>query len=132
MLTDVTLVLASHDILNKISLTISDRNGPVEQSDLFKSQFNLKFTFPNTLSIKLLFDPAGAPGSVYLESLVIGGLALPTGILDQICQFTPKNSNQSIITRHWHDSGNIAIDFFSADWVQYHLLYGNKIQLKNI
>lgn len=80
--------------------------------------------FPN----RLFFDLSIPQGSVVkLNRFVLSGLEMNVRILDQICNFQPTNSDTITVTRTWDQSGTAFIDFFAQDWVQYHLLYGNKI-----
>lgn len=99
--------------------TITPSNSDIE--------LNFKLSVPDQLTFVL--SELGQQASVVLKKFSLGGLELPQSILDQICIFVPVSSNQSLITPEWWEDGKVTIDFFAGDWVQYHLLYGNKIIL---
>jgi hypothetical protein len=82
--------------------------------------------FPNTLVIELK-NNTDENFVVHLKSVKLSGLHLSTHIVNQICQFRAFGSTHKIVSPTWHQSGIILIDFFAQDWIQYHLLYGNKI-----
>lgn len=88
-------------------------------------ELNFKASVPEQLTFML--SNLGPNASVVLKKCSLGGLELPKSILDQICNFVPASTNKSIITTNWWENGKVTIDFFAGDWIQYHLLYGNKI-----
>jgi hypothetical protein len=132
MLTNnLILKLTSNLVDEKISLAVRDRSNTIINLQTFTENTKLlcfDMAFPNTLFIDIYNDQS-QPISIELSELKLSGLDLPIDILDQICHFTPQSSESNIVTRKWHSQGLVQIDFFAADWVQYHLLYGNKIQL---
>jgi hypothetical protein len=107
---------------------MSDRNGLITEivspSDPLV-ELNFKLSIPNQLFFDLKKFNSDLL-SVTLKKIILGGLELTPTILGQICNYTPLNLNKSIITTTWQE-GKVNIDFFAEDWVQYHLLYGNKI-----
>lgn len=101
------------DVINNIIFT-----DKTEQTIAFD------MSFPN----RLFFDLSIKDGnSIRLTKLILSGLPINENILDQICIFQSQDSDTTIVTRQWTQSGNAFIDFFAQDWIQYHLLYGNKI-----
>jgi hypothetical protein len=128
MNTDLKLVLEFSHVPNSMHLMIRDRNSLIAEVlsiDNSLVELNFKFSLPN----QLLFDlkKIGVnSSSVTLKKIVLGGLELTSGILEQICQFTPIGAEKYVILPIWGE-GKVNIDFFASDWVQYHLLHGNKI-----
>lgn len=55
-----------------------------------------------------------------LTSLKVGGIPVPEHMLNQICLFEDK------VTTFWTTPGTAKIEFFSSDFIQYHLLYNNR------
>ena len=113
-----------------LDLSIYDRNchlGTVSDCRERIMVFTSNLEFPNQLRIELSSSNA-TPKSAKLLSLDLGGLFLPKNILDQICQFCPTGSDHPMITTEWHSEGTVIIDFFANNWIEYHLLYGNKIE----
>ena len=132
MLTDIKLILEFDHVSKNMCVTIHDRDRLVaEISEIDNSvvELNFKFSIPNQLlfHVKQLGSEAA---SVSLKKITLGGLDLTPKILDQICNYTPVNLDKSIVTTTWQQ-GKVNIDFFAADWIQYHLLYGNKIILSD-
>ena len=113
-------------------ITIHDRNQLVaEISEINNSVvgLNFKFSVPNQLLFNI--NQLGSKSSsVSLKKITLGGLDLTPKILDQICIYTPVNLDKSIVTTKWQQ-GKVSIDFFAEDWIQYHLLYSNKIILND-
>ena len=128
MFTDLKLILEFSHQPDNMFVTVSDRNGLIADissiGDLLV-ELNFKFSIPNQLlfDLKKLGSP---PASVTLKKVILGGLELTPNILGQICQFIPVGSDNPIVMPTWQE-GKVNIDFFAEDWVQYHLLYGNKI-----
>jgi hypothetical protein len=85
-----------------------------------------KIEIPNTLE----FNISHCENS-YLKILQIwlGGVEIPGWFLNQICNFYVDNDKS--ITTYWNKPGLVKLEFFSPDFIQYHLIYGNK-QLKEI
>lgn len=81
-----------------------------------------QITVPDTLILHL---QGLSTGNLRLVDLNLGGLSLHNKILDQICHYTDVDGNQQIM-REWHKDGTVMIDFFAKDWLQYHMIYGNK------
>lgn len=78
--------------------------------------------------LKIVISGCEPNQSVECNKLVLGGLLLSNSILNQVCQFTADSDCKTpTVTTRYYSDGIISIDFFAADWIQYHLLYGNKI-----
>lgn len=88
-------------------------------------KLDFKFSVPDQLTFTL--TNLGPQASVILKKCSLGGLELSQNILDQICNFVPASTNEPLVTTKWWEDGKVTIDFFAGDWIQYHLLYGNKI-----
>jgi hypothetical protein len=130
MPTDIKLILEFSHVSTNMCVTLQDREqliAEISKVDDLVVELNFKFSIPNQLlfHIKQLGSEAA---SVALKKITLGGLDLTPNILDQICNYTPVNLDKSIVTTMWQQ-GKANIDFFAADWIQYHLLYGNKIIL---
>ena len=132
MLTDIQLILEFSHVSKNMCITIHDRNQLVaEISEINNSVvgLNFKFSVPNQLLFNI--NQLGSKSSsVSLKKITLGGLDLTPKILDQICIYTPVNLDKSIVTTKWQQ-GKVSIDFFAEDWIQYHLLYSNKIILND-
>jgi len=132
MLTDIQLILEFSHVSKNMCITIHDRNQLVaEISEINNSVVGLhfKFSVPNQLLFNI--NQLGSESSsVSLKKITLGGLDLTPKILDQICIYTPVNLDKSIVTTSWQQ-GKVSIDFFAEDWIQYHLLYSNKIILND-
>jgi hypothetical protein len=131
MLTNnLTLTFCSEKRSHDLAITLKDRNNTIINTITFeddtKKSTTFDLSFPNTLKIKLT-NAADGNFSVHLESVKLSGLYLTDQILDQICHVHFLDSDTTLVSRTWNQSGVISIDFFAADWIQYHLLYGNKI-----
>lgn len=128
---DLVMELSTDVATKSIEILVNDRYHLLENTVATTplTKLDIKIKFPNTLKIYLNI-PDTLVRPIRLEKLSLGGLALAENVLDQICQYTPAGSNDVLVTRDWHKSGSISIDFFAADWVQYHLLYGNKFSFK--
>jgi hypothetical protein len=113
-----------------VDLTFTDRDDKI----LHTLNFNVSETkgvtidvpFPNTVFINIA-DHQKHGVDIRLESLILSGLPLPDHILDQICSFCADDDTSSSVTRSWHRNGKVTIEFFAMNWIEYHLLYGNKI-----
>jgi hypothetical protein len=130
---DLKLLLEFENFPTGMYIAIHDRNSEMARIDSlheYKNEILLKISLPNQVKI-MLVTTGEKSCSIKLDSLVLGGLRLPKNILDQICRFTPSNSDSEFIVTNWWSEGVVYIDFFAADWVQYHLLYGNKIDFQN-
>ena len=132
MLTNRLIVeLTAESEFENISLSIRDRSDTLVDRKMFERKtesFTFEISFPNVLYINIHDNRANMP-MVELSRLNLIGLDLPNRLLDQVCHFKPQGSDNEIITRKFHSAGLAWIDFFAADSIQYHLLYGNKIQL---
>lgn len=128
---DLALVLEFSHPSDNTQVILEDRYGQLAEivsSNDPQVKINSKFSLPNQLRF-ILKNIDSQSACVTLKSLILGGLPLPQHIIEQICCFTPINSTRSIVLPCWHQEGEIIVDFFASDWIQYHLLYGNKILL---
>jgi len=127
---NLTLTFCSEKRSHDLSITLKDRNNTrintITFEDDTKKSTTFNLSFPNTLKIELT-NTADGNFSVHLESVKLSGLYLTDQIVDQICHVHFPDSDTTLVSRTWNQSGVISIDFFAADWIQYHLLYGNKI-----
>jgi hypothetical protein len=131
---DLALVLEFSHPSDNTQVILEDRRGQLAEivsSNDPQVKINSKFLLPNQLRF-ILKNINFQSASVTLKSLILGGLPLPQHIIEQICCFTPINSTHSIFLPCWNQEGEVTIDFFAGDWVQYHLLYGNKINFDNL
>lgn len=131
MLTNrLALTFCSSRAIHDLSLSLKDRHhtliNRVFFDDSIQQSVMFDLAFPNTLLIKVENKPDNG-ASIYLAKMSLSGLSLTDNILDQICQYRALGSDHIMITRSWHRTGTIKIDFFASNWIQYHLLYGNKI-----
>jgi hypothetical protein len=130
---DLALVLEFSHPSDNTQVILEDRYGQITKTILSNDsrvELNFKFSVPNQLRF-ILKNINSEGSSVTLKSLILGGLPLPQHIIEQICCFTPINSTHSSVLPCWYQEGEITVDFFAGDWVQYHLLYGNKITFDN-
>jgi len=130
MLSDLKLVLGFDYTPRDLEIILYDRHGELARvvaQDLIESTINLKFSIPNQITF-VISNLQSGPNLVKLKKCSLGGLELTQSILDQICMFTPLG-DEPIVTTNWWKDGKVIIDFFANNWVQYHLLYGNKIVL---
>lgn len=122
--------LRCNHVNENIVLTFTDRDHTILQTVSFDVSgiqcATMDIPFPNTVLIKIA-NHQGHDFDIQLESLTLSGLALPNHILDQICFFCANNGTNSTVVRSWHRAGTVTIDFFALNWIEYHLLYGNKI-----
>ena len=127
MKVDFKLVLEFVSDTHNACILLSDRQESIATIYPSKKDIELcfKFSVPNQLTFVL--NNLGPQTMVALKQCWLGGLELPQSILNQICSFAPASTNESLITTQWWEDGKVKIDFFAEDWVQYHLLYGNKI-----
>ena len=131
---DLGLVLEFSHPGDHTQVILEDRYGQLAKivsSDGLQVKINSKFSLPNQLRF-ILKNIDSQSASVTLKSLILGGLPLPQHIIEQICCFSPTDSMHSIFSHCWTQDGKVIIDFFAGDWVQYHLLYGNKITFENL
>lgn len=110
-----------HVILGDQSSTLAD----IKNINTKIIEIDTKITFPNTLTFQLSNHSSNA--FVKLQQLWVGGIRLQQNIIDQICLFQPENQNTTIVTNNWYHNGTIKIEFFTPDFIQYHLIYNNKI-----
>jgi hypothetical protein len=83
--------------------------------------------FPNTLYIDIV-NNTGDATLIKIKNITLSGLRLTDEILNQICNFKESATETTTVTRNITGTGEVSIDLFAEDWIQYHLLYGNKIQ----
>lgn len=110
------------------SISIRDRQHAIADNIVFGNDQIQTVCFDINFPNRLFFDVSiPQDNNIQLNQIKLSGLDLNACILDQICNFQPSDSDTITITRSWNQSGTVFIDFFAQDWVQYHLLYGNKI-----
>lgn len=127
MLIKLDLDLEVGHVPGNMQVVFTDRYNQlscIESVDQLSIKLSFDFSVPNQLFIDILNQDSNF---IRLKTCRLGGLDLPQHILNQVCQFIPSGSKQQTITTLWNQSGKVYIDFFAADWIQYHLLYGNKI-----
>lgn len=122
MLTNIKLLLKIGS--TDTSITVIDRYDNILQTihDAREILLENKIDLPNTL-ILLINNPTNS--FVQLQDLWLGGIKLPKNILEQVGNFTDTKSN-STYTTYWTTSGKATINFHSNDFIQYHLINGNK------
>jgi len=127
MYIDLKLILECVTPSTGLQITIHDRSSilaTVNNISQIETELNFKVLVPNQLTF-VIANSSSNP--VTLKKCSLGGLEIATSILNQICNFTPLGASDPIVTTNWWQDGKVVIDFFAGDWVQYHLLYGNKI-----
>lgn len=107
----------------KISNSDGELNFLTQQTGL-QSKISFYTTFPNQLSFTIQNRLPDHWAEV--EEMWVGSLKLPKSIITQIFLCTDQDNNTKI-TSYWKNNCVITVDLFAGDWVQYHLLYGNKI-----
>ena len=121
------MTFESERISQDVILLLKDRSGKLLDKLVFADSTEKSTTFdllfPNTMYIEIETDNC----LVHLKSMSLSGLSLTDYIIDQICSYQPVTSNAVTVTRSWYQTGTVSIDFFAPDWIQYHLLYRNKI-----
>ena len=127
MLSNIKILLEFHSTNDPMHLTLTDRNGIlVDIKNIATEQhlINTNVNFPNTLT----FNLSNHSNNKYIKikQLWIGGLEIPKHILEQICVFRPENQPEMVIT-DWYNNGQVVIELFTTDFIQYHLMYGNKL-----
>jgi len=132
MLTNFKICVECSHNDGSISLEISDRNAVLHTvNNICQTQTEIDFqvTFPNRLTIKI---DTGVHGDRWVKvyKVKIGTLEVPKHIYCQIFNFCSLNG-ATLITDFWHNSGVVTVDLFAKNWVQYHLLYGNKISSRH-
>ena len=131
MLTNsLTITFRSQKLCNDLILFLKDRNHRIIDQVVFgnntQKSTTFDLSFPNTLYIEI--ENRGHNNFlIHLEKIKLSGLSLPDQIIDQICQFRQTGTDVTTISRSWNQLGTVSIDFFASDFIQYHLLYGNKI-----
>jgi len=134
MHTDLNLILEFSHPGDNIQVVLEDRYSRLTEiisTDALQVELNFKFSLPNQLHF-ILKNINSKDSTVTLKSLILGGLPLPQHIIEQICYFKATNSTHGMFLPCWGQEGETTVDFFAGDWVQYHLLYGNKITFNNI
>jgi len=123
------IVFECADLSQLCSISIRDRQNVVSDNIVFDHCQTQTVSFDIDFPNRLFFDlSVPQNNNIRLNQIILSGLELNARILDQICNFQPTGSSDTItVTRSWNQSGTVFIDFFAQDWVQYHLLYGNKI-----
>ena len=127
MHTDLKLILECVTPSTGLQITIHDRTdilATVNDISQIETELNFKVSIPNQLTFVIENSNSN---TVTLKKCSLGGLEITTSMLNQICNFTPSGASEPIVTTNWWQDGKVVIDFFAGDWVQYHLLYGNKI-----
>ncbi|WP_353480122.1 hypothetical protein [Haliscomenobacter sp.] len=127
MHTNFKLILECVTPPEELQITIHDRTSilaTVSNISQIETELNFKVLVPNQLTF--VIEHSGS-NPVILKKCSLGGLEIVTSMLNQICNFTPLGASDPIVTTNWWQDGKVVIDFFAGDWVQYHLLYGNKI-----
>ena len=130
---NLTLVLEFSHPGDHTQVILEDRYSQLAEivsSDDSQVVLNFKFSLPNQLRF-ILKNINSKGSSVTLKSITLGGLPLPQYIIEQICYFTPTGQEGNYLYC-WPQEGEVTIDFFAGDWLQYHLLYGNKITFENL
>jgi len=126
----IDLVLYSDHPSNKSHFSIRDKHQTFVENVTFNNcnqqTISLDIKFPNTLFVDIVIDD-NIPSFIYLEKLTLAGLALSDHVMEQICIFSSESSNETKVSRTWNQSGTVLFEFFALDWIQYHLLYKNKI-----
>ena len=122
MLTNIKLLLKIGS--TDTSITVTDRYDNILQTihDAREILLENKIDLPNTLTL-LINNPTNS--FVQLQDLWLGGIKLPKSILEQVGNFTDTKST-STYTTYWTTSGKATINFHSNDFIQYHLINGNK------
>ena len=116
MLTSLKIVVEGQGIIN-----LSDNHGSLSNLECNETaSLEEKIELPN----KIILDVSTIT-SIKLKELWLGNIKLSNTMLDQICMFTNLKDIRKITT-FWDSSGRVLIDFFSPDFIQYHLIYGNK------
>ena len=127
MLIDVVIGLEHVNHPHVMSVQVRDRQNilqPLLTVTDPRFEIPIKVVFPSRISIGLtsLHDKA----STRLHFLRVGGLLMPDKKLDEISLFTTSQGKE-LFTRDWFTQGSVSIDFFAANWIDYHLLHGNRI-----
>lgn len=130
MLTDIIIRLHCQDWAPVQSINFLGRRshmGVLVAENMMTSsiEHECKLAFPEKLHIAIDMLPSQT-SKIHLAAMKVGTIWLSDAVLSQICRYQPINQ-PALITRDWFTSGSVIIDFFAGDWVQYHLLYGNKI-----
>ena len=131
MLTDLRLKFVFESQVNGIAIGINDRHNQlakITNNQDSTVDVTVKFILPNCITFTVSNIPPGY-NSVELQSCSLGGLELGKDILNKICHYTPSDTGTEIVSTRWWTDGKAKIDFYAQDWVQYHLLHGNKIVL---
>ena len=132
MLTDLELTLEFAQVNTPIHLCIADRHKIFyEIKEIETSQVDVKhkIQMPNQLTFNI--SNLGPGQYIKLKHMALGGLALPFSIIEQICINIDTDGNRRVMPI-WYTNGLVKIDLFASDFVQYHLLYNNKIDFIKI
>ena len=128
MLTNLKILFEFSHVDECSCIQLSDKNGPlldINQTSSSESLYNFKIAFPNKLTFTIT-NPSKHTRWVKIKNIYLGGLVLNEHIINQICIFVTSDG-QSQVTPCWYNNGIATIDLFAADWIQYHLLYANRI-----
>lgn len=87
----------------------------------------VQVVFPGQLHMKIS-NLSGQSGSCTLSAVCIGGLNIPSNKLATLC-YTVDETGTGVWMPQAYTDATITLDFFAKDWIQYHLLIGNKIEL---
>ena len=132
MLTDLELTLEFAQVGQPIQLCIADRHKifyELTKIETTQVQIKQKIQMPNQLTVTIRDMSPGQ--HIKLTQMALGGLGLPFSIIEQICISVDTDNNERVMPI-WYANGLVKIDLFASDFVQYHLLYNNKIDFIEI
>jgi hypothetical protein len=130
MLTNIQLLLKmSHPGVKVEILTKAGKITEAVSGQDLTTKVKFKIDFPNR--VEFLINNLADPGQwIEVQEIWIGSLKLPKSITCQIFELVDNNNNTHI-SEHWNRNGTVTVNLFAEDWVQYHLLYSNKISRHN-
>lgn len=130
MLTKINLTFES-TVDAPVALEFLDRTGKIAAASILPGclEINFDISFPNRLRIQITGIRSGA---VRLNRACLGLLELPKSIIQQICIFQATDTNAPTVTPNWHTNGEVCIDFFANNFIEYHLLYGNRFDFEYV
>lgn len=130
MHTKLTIALEFTDCCN-VTVDVYNREQmltQIYQADNTLANTTVNFVFPGQLNIKIN-NLTNQTGSCKLQSLTLGGLDISTEKLDTLCFTTENETSTGVWVREAYKDSTITVDFWAKDWIQYHLLIGNTIEL---
>lgn len=129
MLTNkLNIVFECTNLDNSCTISIRDRQHAITNDIVFGNDQTHTVLFDLDFPNRLFFDVTiPQDNTIRLKQIILSGLELNTFTLDQVCNFQPIGATDITVTRVWGQSGTVFVDFFAQDWIQYHLLCGNKI-----